>query len=293
MRKKLRLQQHQCPGDVIVMTMAIESLHKTYPDEYITGVNTFHDELFLHHPLIEEVKEEEGQDIKMNYDLIHECHIPIHFGAAYCHTLSEAIGRPLRLRTHRPSLYVTSEELKHPQVAGRYCLINAGYKDDYKTKWAGTELYQSVVDAHKKNIMFVQVGSDNDTHPRLNGAVDLVGKTSLRQLMRLCFGCQFGIGGVTALGHMCAAFEKPYVALMGGREPVNWEAYPTQISLTTQNLLNCCRGRACWKSHFEDKDTTKNCVLPVITNNNDKIPTCMNILKSSAIASVACLLLQQ
>ncbi|HZL37870.1 MAG TPA: hypothetical protein VFC78_21310 [Tepidisphaeraceae bacterium] len=51
-----------------------------------------------------------------------------------------------------------------------------------------------------------------------------------------------------AAGKLCAAFEKPYVALLGGREPVSWVQYPLQTTLHTMGKLSCCRTKACWRS---------------------------------------------
>ena len=38
--KKLILRANLCPGDILTMTAAVESLHLTYPDEYETDVRT-------------------------------------------------------------------------------------------------------------------------------------------------------------------------------------------------------------------------------------------------------------
>lgn len=286
--KKIRLVQRQCPGDLAVMTMAIESLHRQHPYKYITGVQTYHDSMFDHHPLVTKLEDGDFIDIEMRLNRINESHIPFHFGTAYCDTLSSALRVPLQLQVTRPSLYLSEQEqvsvLKEKAgVTGPYAIINAGYKDDYPAKWAGTDLYQSVVDAHKDRITFVQVGLDDSySHqPKLNNVVNLINKTSIRELMRLCAAATFGIGGITAIGHFFAAFSKPYICLIGGREPLSWIGYNTQISLNTHGLLPCCFTNACWRAKVTGP--TSACSLPVIDDAGCSVPTCMAMLKQAAI----------
>ena len=38
--QKLILRSNLCPGDILTMTAAVESLHLTHPDEYATDVRT-------------------------------------------------------------------------------------------------------------------------------------------------------------------------------------------------------------------------------------------------------------
>ena len=78
--------------------------------------------------------------------------------------------------------------------------------------------------------------------------INLVGQTDVRQLVRLSYHAQGGLGPVTFIQHLFAAFEKPYVALLGGREPVSWVQYPLQTTLHTLGKLPCCRTRSCWRS---------------------------------------------
>ncbi|MDP6720859.1 MAG: hypothetical protein QGF59_19495, partial [Pirellulaceae bacterium] len=87
-------------------------------------------------------------------------------------------------------------------------------------------------------------------HPKLNGVISLVGKTDHRQLIRLAWHCQGGLGPVTYLQHLCAAWEKPYICLVGGREPATWVSYPLQHTFHTIGTLPCCKTSACWKSRI-------------------------------------------
>ena len=126
--------------------------------------------------------------------------------------------------------------------------MTAGIKRDFTLKQWPVEYYQAVVDHFRGKVLFVQVGAAADDHPPLAGTVNLVGRTGIRDLMRLAYFADGGLGPITLLQHLCAAFEKPYVALLGGREPVSWTQYPLQTTLHTLGKLPCCRTRSCWRS---------------------------------------------
>jgi ADP-heptose:LPS heptosyltransferase len=101
-------------------------------------------------------------------------------------------------------------------------------------------------------------------------------------LHRLIYHSSIGIGPVTYLMHLCAAFDKPYVYMAGGREPVTWVNYPKMHTLHTVGSLSCCRDNACWKSRVVpigdgDAKDQQLCETPVI---GPKIPVakCMAMI---------------
>jgi hypothetical protein len=79
-----------------------------------------------------------------------------------------------------------------------------------------------------------------------------------------------------------AALEKPYVCMLGGREPVPWEYYPTTTMMSTIGTLPCCRTGGCWKSRTvalgdgDEKDKSL-CENPVF-GGEDIIPKCMAMI---------------
>ena len=66
-----------------------------------------------------------------------------------------------------------------------FWIIVAGGKYDFTAKWWDPRRFQQVVDHFAGRIQFVQCGEANHWHPRLRGVIDLVGKTDLRQFIRL------------------------------------------------------------------------------------------------------------
>ena len=66
-----------------------------------------------------------------------------------------------------------------------------------------------VVDHFRDQILFVQVGQNGHHHPKLKGVIDLRGRTSLRELVRLVYHAQGVVCSVTALMHLAAAVKVP------------------------------------------------------------------------------------
>jgi ADP-heptose:LPS heptosyltransferase len=178
---------------------------------------------------------------------------------------------------NKPCIYLSEEEKQwidqiHEHFTGKkvkFWLINAGIKSDFTLKQWPVEYYNEVVYFFRGKIQFVQIGSEQHCHPALKYVINLVGKTNIRELIRLAYHCQGGVGPITFLQHICSAFEKPYIALLGGREPVHWTQYPLQTTLHTIGKLPCCRTRACWKSRVialkDGKEQDQSlCELPVL-----------------------------
>ena len=62
MTKKLILRANLCPGDILTMTAAVESLHLTYPGEYQTDVRTPSREIWQHNPRIIKVEDDDPEN---------------------------------------------------------------------------------------------------------------------------------------------------------------------------------------------------------------------------------------
>jgi ADP-heptose:LPS heptosyltransferase len=274
---------------VLVMTAAVESLMQQYPGKFSVDVQTSCPDIWLNNPHITP-NLDNAKMIEMHYPNINESHMirTGHFMKGFCDYLGDRLELPLKLKVNRPYIYLTEEEKKEKRIVdGRYIVINAGVKSDYTCKAWGQSNYQEVTHALKDKFKIVQVGEIQHMHKPLEGAVNMIGKTSLRQFLKLCYHADAAIGGVTLLQHIMAAFEKPYVSLMGGREPLSWEWYPTQVTLSTQGQLKCCSPNACWKSRvvpLSDGDSKNKslCELPVIKN-GEYIPKCMEMIRPSEV----------
>lgn len=304
-RTKLLLATGQAPGDALAMTAAIYSLHKAHPGKYHTWVESYWPDVFAHNPDVAGHFIPAGgaspmqSRVEMHYPAIHQSNDrAIHFMQGWCEFLGSALGIDVPLMTNHPFLYFKEPT---PPVEN-FWLICSGGKRDFTTKLWGQSNYQKVVDMLKGQVEFVQVGgarpvvpwradtagSQEDIHQKLDGVVDMVGKTSLRELFDLARRARGILCGVSLLMHVAAALEKPAVVVAGGREPVPWNSYPKQQYLHTVGALPChdTRGRAggaCWRYRTVplgdnpalDRDP---CERPI-----DGVPECMRLIAPAQV----------
>lgn len=292
---KLMLINRNSPGDVLVMTAAVRDLRRSYGDRVAIAVDTCFPELWDQNPYLSPELAADPTAIRI------ECgHPPLldrqsdaingpprHYLESVHDLLSRRLGRAIRVTRLAPDLHLNAQENVGPplNVGKPYWVMIAGGKRDLTTKWWPTARYQQVVDHFAGRIRFVQLGAADDHHPRLNGVVDLVGRTSLRQFVCLIRHCEGVLCPVTCAMHVAAAFDKPCVVLAGGREPVAWEMYPTHQYLHTVGQLPCCRTGGCWKARVEplhdgDADRDSNlCQLPTRADGQSSA-ACMSLLSA-------------
>jgi hypothetical protein len=291
----------QAPGDALVFSAALESLHRAHPGRFLTAVEGVGRVLYDHNPrvaLLSPDARPKARAIRVAYPAVNQSDDrAIHFMQAFCEFLEDALKVRVPLLVNRPYVYLTAEEKgwmgQVREVTGasaRYWVVNAGHKSDFTAKWWGTSNYQRVVDRLRGHVTFVQVGETGHTHPPLSGVIDLRGRTDQRQLCRLVYHATGGLGPSTLLQHLCAAFEKPYVLVGGGREPRAWQTYPLQTLFSAVGTLPCCRTRACWKSRTAalndgaEQDSSL-CESPVLTADG-WIPECLVQTDPNAVADV-------
>lgn len=253
--KALILQNRLCPGDVLVMSAAIYSLHRANPGKFATAVDTTAMQLWEHNPdVVPADSLKDPMRLEVHYPLVNQSgQRGIHFMSAYCAYLEDALNVRVPLMTNRPMIYLSNAERswmnqveETTKRKQRFWLVNAGHKTDYPTKF--WPWYQEVVDLLRGKITFVQIGEGGHVHKPLQGVISLVGKTDTRQVVRLAYHADGVLTGVSFPMHLASALEKPCVAIMGGREPVVWNSYPRQTLLHTVGALDCCRNAGCWKS---------------------------------------------
>jgi ADP-heptose:LPS heptosyltransferase len=165
-----------------------------------------------------------------------------------------------------------------------------------RTKWWYSGRYQEVVDYFRDLICFVQVGSKDDYHPRLKNVIDLVGETSIRDLVSLVYSCDGALTPTSFLMHLTAAVRntdgalKPCVVVNGGREASHWEAYPGHQFLHTIGALHCCQSGGCWKSHVPSGDNSVDGGSMVDSEQNcsnvfNGYPKCMDLISVDHVVS--------
>jgi ADP-heptose:LPS heptosyltransferase len=202
-----------------------------------------------------------------------------HFASAFVDYFNKCTGMDVKLFDTKPDLYLSEEELKGPgfNIKQPYWLILAGRGSTMTTKLWPPSYYQAVIDQLAGKIQFVQIGSINDVHPKLNGVVDLTGKTSVRHMIQLVYHSDGAVCPITSLHHMAAAWDKPCVTVAGGREAPTWEAYPSNAGyLHTVGALDCCKREPCFRSDIDPKGAHP--CPNVVERQGFKVAKCMDMI---------------
>lgn len=294
--EKIRLSFYQCPGDTIVATGAVECLVKQFPDKYLIDVEgTDAKHIFENNPHIKKL-DGEVRSIRMENILINDSDKrPIHFLDSYVQQFKNALGIDLYCSVNRPYLYVSSlEKTWTPQVhqitgkPTKYWVVCSGWKNDYTVKNYGYDNYQEVINKLKGKIQFVQVGKPEHNHMPLHGAINLVGATDTRQLIRLCYHAQGGLGAESFLHHIFAALQKPFVCLTSGFLPRSWISYPTTTVLSKAAMMPCAKNKGCcWRSRVvklndgDEKDSSL-CELPVL-GGTEPVAKCLEMIRPEEV----------
>jgi len=309
--RKIIFQNWQSPGDIVMLLFALDSLHRSYPDVFITDVRCTAREIFHGSPFITPLDDnEEGvMVIKAEYPSIHRSNThPVRFVTAFAEHMEQRLGVRIRPGPFHSVVHITAEEERWVSAVHEvlkrdvpYWIINAGHKSDFTAKAWDFERYQALVDRFPE-IWFVQVGSPEHTHPPLTGpnVLNFVGKTDTRQLIRLVWHSFGVISGVSFPMHLAYAVpphprfnrkSRANITIAGGREPAHWEEGPNHHYLHTCGMLPCCDMGGCWKSRvvpLGDGDGKDNslCVSPVMLGSGQWIGRCMEMISVDDVARV-------
>lgn len=304
--RSLLLKSFQSPGDVLMLTAAVRDLHRAHPGQFRTDVRTTAGELWQNNPYLTPLAEgaPDVETIDMHYPLIHQSNQrPYHFLHGFPLFLQERLGVRIPLTEFRGDVHLSPTEKESPPpyvergIPAKYWIVVAGGKFDFTAKWWNTAKYQQVVDRLGGRIHFVQCGAQHHWHPRLRGVTDLVGKTSLRQFIRLMYHADGVLAPVTFAMHLAAAVEtrpdrpkrRPAVIVAGGREPPHWEAYPHHQFLHVVGALPCCEEGGCWRSRCQvvgdgdPKDLHGLCCYPVQVTPELRIARCMEMITAEDV----------
>jgi hypothetical protein len=286
-----------------MLTAAVRDLHRCYPGQFLTDVRTSCIELWENNPHLSQLSEDDPdvEVIECSYPLINKSNIaPYHCLHGFISFLNERLGLKIVPTEFRGDIHLSEQEKawysQVHELAGcdlPFWIVAAGGKYDLTIKWWNTERYQKVVDHFRGKIQFAQIGAPGHHHPRLDGTIDLRGKTSLRELVRLVHHSQGALCGVTAAMHLAAAVEtrpggprrRPCVVIAGGREPAHWEAYPDHQFISTNGALACCNGGGCWRARTlplgdgDDRDLPQHRCVDVV----EDLPRCMDMIEPAEV----------
>lgn len=270
----------------MTLTAAIRDLHKTYPGRFQTGIRTRHPDIWLHNPYITPLALGQGNRVYVHYDRIRhpgerrfyskgidkKAAMGLHMISGYRDYISAVLGLDIPATSPFPDLHFSQEELNESPIPGEYWVVFAGGKHDYTNKIWDTTKYQGVVDL-LSDVKFVQVGAKRDQHPPLRGVTNLVGRTSLRELIVLIKHARGVICPITCGLHIAAGCGTPCIVIAGGREPPCWERYPGQTYIHTIGKMDCCATGGCFKNRAD------------LTANSD----CRHLVRGDTIPQAACM----
>lgn len=304
--RRILIKNHLSPGDITMLTAAVRDLHRAHPGKFETAVDTSCSELWENNPYITE-RSGVYEEIQADYPLVNSSNTnAYHFIHGFAQDLEDKLGVRIPVTDMKGDIYLSDEErgwistLEEIGIKDDFWIIVAGGKFDFTAKWWNPDFYQDVVDHFKGKITFVQTGDAGHFHPQLRGVVNLIGKTDLRQFIRLVYHSVGVLCPVTFAMHAAAAVptregrpkNRACVVVAGGREPQQWEAYPHHRFLSLNGALPCCDNGGCWKSRCtkvgdnDDKDNDL-CFYPVTINTKTPLPPaikelniakCMNMI---------------
>jgi ADP-heptose:LPS heptosyltransferase len=287
------------------MTAVVRDLMLAYPGCFVLDVRTSAPEIWESNPYLTPLDENDPsvRSIELHCPLIHQSNErPFHFIHAFAQYLEDQLGIPIPLTSFKGDIHISTIEkswfsqIEEMGFPGNFWIVVAGGKYDFTAKWWDPAQAQAVVDHFQGRILFVQCGEANHWHPRLTGVLDLVGKTDLRQFIRLIYHADGVLCPVTSAMHLAAAIEtkpgKPRnracVVVAGGREPSHWEAYTHHQFISTNGALSCCEWGGCWRSRCQPvgdgdpKDETV-CENPVQITPDLRIARCMNMITAADV----------
>ena len=180
-----------------------------------------------------------------------------HFANAFRASTEQALDIHIPQGESRGDIWITEEEYNAPRIDTRpYWIIITGGEKGWGCKMYPTIRWQEVIDQNP-NILFYQLGSNNDNHIRLKGknVVDYIGKTEdkitgVRDLIKLFLNAEGSIGLVSFHMHLSGALNKPAVIIAGAREPVSFTRYAGHQYISNDGCLPCGI-TACWKCAIE------------------------------------------
>jgi len=285
-----------------MLSAAVRDLHLCYPGKFLTDVRTPSPAIWENNPYLTPIADDDpdAELVECNYPLIHQSNVlPYHFVHAFSQDLNQKLGLDIQPTAMKGDIHISEAEKRwmdevEKQGDGRpFWLVTAGGKNDFTIKWWSNERYQQVVDHFHGRLEFVQVGEAHHHHPPLRGAVDLRGATTLRQLILLMHQARGALCSVSLLMHLAAAvptkpgalLNRACVVVAGGREPLQWFAYPHHQVLHTLGALPCCDNGGCWKSRTlplgdgDEKDHPDQlCQHPIGT-----LPRCMHMITAEDV----------
>lgn len=315
--KNVVLMCNRCAGDITVLTALVRDIHKCYPGEFKTDVriHSRNRDLWQNNPYITPL-DHNHKDVtayQVSYKIINKANRrPIHFMEGMMNDFNEHFKVNVHPTAYKGDIHLSEGEKKSRGLIHEmlkedvpYWIINAGCKSDMTNKLWEKERFNKLIKMFPE-VYFVQTGALHEGkikhfHEPLKGpnVIDLLGKTSMRDMVNLMYHACGVISGISFPVHLAAAvpmhpkykrYLRPCITLAGGRESTDWARYPGHAFIDKVGRLPCCSGGGCWMARVEaypdgdDKRNGKLCRAPVVTESGQKLPLCMDMIPVDEVA---------
>lgn len=319
--RKFILQFKMAPGDVLMLTALVRDIKLQYGDRYEVDVRTNFGPHFKkglrdsegghwrHNPHITKLDEKDPGVtwVKMAYSVDTPGKHRRHFVTEFHEDFYRKTKIKVVPQFPHGDLHLSDKEKSEPPISGRYWVVVPGGKTDITTKWWSQTRYQEVVDRLRGyGLQFVQEGAVKRLcmHPPLERVLNVVGLTSIRDMIVNIYHAEGVICGITFPMHVAAALKRPCVVMAGGREEPWWESYdrvynnafgtscsPVLVPhkyLHTFGQLRCCQHKGCWKQRvhkLNDRSRHDNslCEKPVPAEAGQVVPECLDLINTDMV----------
>jgi ADP-heptose:LPS heptosyltransferase len=156
----------------------------------------------------------------------------------------------------RPYLHLSDDERAMGRLAPRQIVMHSSGLSAYSAmknkEWVRGRM-QQVANALRDEYTIVQLGAPND--PRLDGCVDMRGRTSIRESAAIIASSELVVAQAGFLMHLSRAVDRPAVVIYGGRE----QPWQTGYSCNT-NLYSALPCAPCWSWNRCDNPVERECM---------------------------------
>ena len=162
---------------------------------------------------------------------------PAHFITTMCR--SAGLSGEIELR---PYFYPSPDELEKGRIHPMQAVIHSSGLDLMRNKQWSAERYQAVADRLKSELHWIQLGLADD--PPIAGALDLRGRTTLRETAAILANSRVLVAEAGFLMHMARAVETRAVIVYGGREVPAISGYGANENIVGRTVCSPCWQRA-------------------------------------------------
>jgi ADP-heptose:LPS heptosyltransferase len=228
-------------GDGLLLTPTLRKLKQQWPNckTKVYCLNRRHLELFQHNPHIDVLRAASFRAAPLDY-LLYLTKRSLFSSTMFGEFSPDMMGKhvteavadviDVKLDDHRVEVFLTGEEeLEAEALTRKYenpVVVHVTSVTSANQNWP-PEKWEALVRANPQ-FTFLQLGSSSET--RIEAAVDMRGRTTLRQSIAILKYVKSFVGVVSFLAHATNAVGTPGVVLFGPSAPRVW-GHPNNINL--------------------------------------------------------------